>query len=81
MGALSYRIDERPWRTYGQPTPFITFWQVLRNNSWRSNKHDEKKTENEWTQNMVKKMCRWKRMPMYLDEWIEFKWRNLVWLE
>jgi len=31
------------------------------------------KTENEWTQNMVKKMYRWKRMPMYIDEWIEFK--------
>jgi len=22
-----------------------------------------------------------KHMPMYTDEWIEFKWRNLVWLE
>jgi len=22
-----------------------------------------------------------KRMPMYTDEWIEFKWRILVWLE
>ena len=30
---------------------------------------------------MVKKMYRWKRMPMYIDEWIEFKWRNLVWLK
>jgi len=28
-------------------------------------------------------MYRWKRMPMYIDEWIEFKWRNskLVWWE
>ena len=30
---------------------------------------------------MVKKMYRWNRMPMYTDEWIEFKWRILVWLE
>jgi len=37
MGAVSYRIGERLWRSAGQPTPFITFWQVLRNNSWRSN--------------------------------------------
>ena len=41
----------------------------------------KQKTKNEWTQNMVKKMYRWNRMPMYTDEWIEFKWRNLVWLE
>ena len=41
----------------------------------------KRKTKNEWTQNMVKKMYRWKRMPMYIDEWIEFKWRNMVWLE
>jgi len=54
---------------------------MLGNNSWRSNKHNEKKTENELTQNMVKKMYRWKRMPMHIDEWIEFKWRILVWLE
>jgi len=27
-----------------QPTPFITFWKVLKNNSWRSNKDNEKKT-------------------------------------
>jgi len=26
-------------------------------------------------------MYMWKRMPMYMHEWIEFKWRNLVWLE
>ena len=26
-------------------------------------------------------MYSWKRMPMYIDEWIGFKWRNLVWLE
>jgi len=32
-----YRISEGPWRLFGQRTPFITFWQVLRNNSWRSN--------------------------------------------
>ena len=32
-------------------------------------------------QNMVKKIYRWNRMPMYTDEWIEFKWRILVWLE
>jgi len=25
------------------------------------------KTKNEWTQNMVKKMYRWSRMPMYTD--------------
>jgi len=40
-----------------------------------------KTKENEWTQNMVKKMYRWNRMPMYTDEWIEFNWRILVWLE
>jgi len=34
----------------------------------------KRKTKNEWTQNMVKKMYRWKRMPMYTDEWIELKW-------
>ena len=33
-------------------TRFITFSQALRNNSWRSNKHNEKKTENESTQNI-----------------------------
>ena len=54
---------------------------MLRNNSWKSNKHNEKKNKNEWTQNMVKKMYRWNRMPMYTDKWIEFKWRNFVWLE
>ena len=26
-------------------------------------------------------MYSWKSMSMYIDEWIEFKWRNLVWLE
>ena len=41
----------------------------------------KRKTKKEWTQNMVKKMYRWKRMSMYMDEWIQFKWRNLVWLE
>ena len=62
--------------------PFLSlFDKWLRNNSCRSNKHNEKKTENEWTQNMVKKMYRWKHMPMYIDEWIEFKWRKLVRLE
>ena len=39
------------------------------------------KTKNEWTQNILKKMYRWNRMPMCTDEWIEFKWRILVWLE
>jgi len=33
----------------------------------------------------MKKMYGWKRMPtayvVYTDEWIDFKWRNLVWLE
>ena len=28
--------------------------------------HNAKKTENEWTQNMVKKMYWWKRMPMHI---------------
>jgi len=75
---MSDRIGERPWRSSSQPTPFIIFWQVLRNNSWTSNKHNEKKNKNkkqknEWTQNVVKKMYRWNRMPMYTDEWIEFK--------
>ena len=31
MGAVAYGIGERPWWSPGQPTPFITFWQVLRN--------------------------------------------------
>ena len=26
-------------------------------------------------------MYRWNRMPLYTDEWIEFKWRILEWLE
>jgi len=42
---VSYRIGERPWRSSIQPTPFIIFEQVLRNNSWRSNRHDEKKNK------------------------------------
>jgi len=43
--AVSYRIGERPWRSSSQPTPFIIFWQVLRNNRWTSNKHNEKKNK------------------------------------
>ena len=27
-----------------------------------------------------KKVYKWNRMPMYTDEWIEFKWWILVWL-
>jgi len=50
---------------------------MLKNNTWKSNKNSE---ENKQTQNMVKKMCRWKRMPVYKDKWIKFNWRNLVWL-
>jgi len=46
-GAVLYRIGERPWRSSDQPTLFITFWQVLRNNRWRSNKHNEKKNKNQ----------------------------------
>jgi len=42
---VSYRIGERPWRSSSQPTPFVIFGQVLRNNSWTSNKHNEKKTK------------------------------------
>ena len=42
---MSYRTGERPWRSSSQPTPFIIFWQVLRNNSWTSNKHNEKKNK------------------------------------
>jgi len=42
---VSYRTGERPWRSSSQPTPFIIFWQVLRNNSWTSNKHNEKKNK------------------------------------
>ena len=26
---MSHRIGERPWRSSGQPTPFITFCQVI----------------------------------------------------
>jgi len=36
---VSHRIGEGPC----QPTPFITFQKVLKNSSWRSNKHSEKK--------------------------------------
>ena len=46
---MSYRIGERPWRSSSQPTPFIIFWQVLTNNSWTSNKHNEKKNKNKKT--------------------------------
>jgi len=34
---VSHKIGERPWRSSCQPTPFITFWTVLKNNSWKSN--------------------------------------------
>ena len=30
---MSHRIGERPWRSSGQPTPFITFCQVARSNN------------------------------------------------
>jgi len=43
---VSYRIGKRPWRLFSQPTPFITFWQVLINNTWTSNKQYEKKNKN-----------------------------------
>jgi len=29
-GTVSYRIGEGPWRSSSQPTPFITFWKVLK---------------------------------------------------
>ena len=49
---MSYRIGERPWRSSSQPTPFITFRQVLRNNSWTSNKYNEKKNKNKKQMNV-----------------------------
>jgi len=50
--------------------------------SWKTTIGDQisimkSKTKNERAQSLVKKMCRWKRIPMYTGEWIEFKWRNL----
>jgi len=42
---MCHRIGERPWQSSSQPTPFISFWQLLRNNSWRSNRHNEKKNK------------------------------------
>jgi len=27
----SYRIGERPWRSFCRTTSFITFWKVLKN--------------------------------------------------
>jgi len=48
---------------------------VLRNNSWRSNKYNEKKNRKRMNaehgeENVQENV---KRMPMYIDEWIEFK--------
>jgi len=43
---VSHRIDEGPWRSSGQPIPFITFLKVLKNNIWRSNKRNEEKRTN-----------------------------------
>jgi len=48
---------------------------VLRNNSWRSSKHGEKKNKNKKRVNAEHDEQRYggKRMPMCIDEWIEFK--------
>ena len=32
---VSHRISEGPLRASSQRTPFTTFWQVLKNNSWK----------------------------------------------
>jgi len=32
---VSHKVGEGPWRSSSQPSPFITFWQVLENNSWK----------------------------------------------
>jgi len=34
---VSYRIGEGPCRSSSQPTLFISFWEVLKNNTWKSN--------------------------------------------
>jgi len=35
--AVSYATGEGPWRSCSRTTLLITFWKVLKNNSWRSN--------------------------------------------
>ena len=42
---MSHGIGERPWRSSGQPTPFITFCQVIEKQQWQINRHNDKKTE------------------------------------
>ena len=81
-GALCHigLAKDRGGHLVNQPR-YITFWQVLRSNSWRSNKHNEKKNKKRMNAEHGEEMNSWKRMPMYMDEWIEFKRRNLVWLE
>jgi len=32
---VSHRIGEGQWGSSSQPTPLITFWQVLKNNGWK----------------------------------------------
>jgi len=59
---------------------FLVLMKLLSLSQFHAPK-EKQKQKNEWTQNMVKKMYRWNRMPMYTNEWIEFKWRILVWLE
>jgi len=33
-----HRIDEKTWRSSGQPISSIRYWQALGNNSWKLNK-------------------------------------------
>ena len=70
---MSYRIGERPWRSSSQPTSFITFWQVLRNNSCTSNKHNEKKNKKRMNVEHGEENVQVKLHAYVQDEWIEFK--------
>jgi len=50
--------------------PFLSLFE-----SWKTTVGDQISTiTKKQTQNMVKKMCRWKRIVLYTDEWIEFSW-------
>jgi len=73
-GAVSCRIGEGPRWSSSQPTCFSVIEKCCKT-TFEWNK------DNRQTQNMVKKMYRWKSMPMYTDEWIKFNWRYLGWLK
>jgi len=50
---VSHRIGEGPWRSSSQPIPFITFFNVEKQQMEIKSAHLEKQT-NKQTQNMVK---------------------------